>query len=347
MKLLILTQKVDKQDDVLGFMHRWIAQFAAQCEAVTVVCLFEGVHTLPKNVRVFSLGKEKGVGRFGFVWNFFRIIWRERAAYDAVFVHMNQIYVLLGGLLWRMMGKRVALWYAHGAVSASLRVAERMVDVVFTSTESGFRLPSLKVRVVGQGIDTDYFCPAQEVVREGFKIIVVGRISPVKDYETLVLAVEKLRGEIEGLSVEIIGGAGLPEHRFYLEALQKMVLEKKNEGIVNFVGPRSNDDILQRLQQADLFVNTSLTGSLDKAVLEAMSCGVVTLTCNEALREVFGPYTNQLMFEKKDGDGLAEKIRFMEAMGFEERRKVGMRLREIVVGYHGLERFIRKIISLI
>lgn len=343
MKLLIITQKVDNQDDVLGFMHRWIEQFAAQCEQVTVICLFEGRHALPANVRVFSLGKEKGVSRLEYLVRFFGIIWRERAAYDSVFVHMNQIYVLLGGLLWRALGKRVALWYAHGAVPSSLRVAEKMVNTVFTSTNSGFRLPSKKIRVVGQGIDTDFFCPKAREDAQGFRIVVVGRISPIKDYETLILAAEKLQHEIEGLSVEIVGGAGLPEQEKYLDQLKKLVTEKKLEGVVRFAGPLANNDIVSRLQRADLFVNTSFTGSLDKAILEAMSCGVPVLTCNEALVEVLGPYTNQLMFEKKDVDGLEEKIRSLEAIGYIERKKLGQNLRNIVVNNHGLSSFVSRI----
>lgn len=345
MKLLIITQKVDNQDDVLGFMHRWIEQFAAQCEQVTVICLFEGRHALPANVRVFSLGKEKGVSRLEYVVRFFRIIWREHAAYDAVFVHMNQIYVLLGGLLWRALGKRVALWYAHGAVSLSLRVAEKFAQIIFTSTNSGFRLPSKKIHVVGQGIDTDFFCPGPIGDHDGLRLVVVGRISPVKDYETLILAAEKLQQEISGLSVEIIGGAGLPEQEIYLMQLKKIVSERKLESVINFVGPLANNAIVSRVQRADVFVNTSFTGSLDKAILEAMSCGVPVLTCNEALREVLGPYTNQLMFEKKDVAGLVEKVKFLDAIGGGERVKLGQNLRQIVVKDHGLRGFVAKIIS--
>jgi glycosyltransferase involved in cell wall biosynthesis len=85
---------------------------------------------------------------------------------------------------------------------------------------------------------------------------------------------------------------------------------------------------------------------LDKAILEAMSCGVPVLTCNEALQEVLGSYTNQLMFEKKDVDGLEDKIKFLEAIGETERKKLGQNLREIVVRGHGLEGFVKKIIRL-
>ena len=59
MRLLIVTQKIDEQDAVLGFMHGWVAEFARQAESVSVICLEKGEVNLPENARVFSLGKEK------------------------------------------------------------------------------------------------------------------------------------------------------------------------------------------------------------------------------------------------------------------------------------------------
>jgi len=58
MKLLIVTQTIDSNDPVLGFFVRWVEEFSKQCEEVTVICLQKGEYELPKNVRVFSLGKE-------------------------------------------------------------------------------------------------------------------------------------------------------------------------------------------------------------------------------------------------------------------------------------------------
>jgi len=58
MKLLIITQAVDTTDSNLGFFHGWIEEFARHCSKVTVICLREGKHSLPTNVRVLSLGKE-------------------------------------------------------------------------------------------------------------------------------------------------------------------------------------------------------------------------------------------------------------------------------------------------
>jgi len=59
MKPLILTQKIDINDDVLGFFHNWIKEFAKHCESVVVVCLRKGEYDLPENVKILSLGKER------------------------------------------------------------------------------------------------------------------------------------------------------------------------------------------------------------------------------------------------------------------------------------------------
>jgi len=72
-RLLIITQKVNKNDSVLSFFHAWIAEFAKHFSRVTVVCLEEGEHSLPENVSVFSLGKEKGYSRGRKIHRFYTI----------------------------------------------------------------------------------------------------------------------------------------------------------------------------------------------------------------------------------------------------------------------------------
>ena len=140
MKLLIITQKVDRNDPILGFFHRWIIEFAKHFESIAVICLFEGEHNLPANVKVLSLGKEEGGARISktlrYIVRFYNYIWRERKNYDAVFVHMNPIYVVLGGVLWRMWKKKISLWYTHKSVDLKLRAAEKFVHFIFTASRS-------------------------------------------------------------------------------------------------------------------------------------------------------------------------------------------------------------------
>lgn len=348
MRLLLLTQKINKEDDVLGFMHGWIAEFAKNCESAIAVCLEAGTYNLPPNVRVLSLGKENGQSRIKYLFNFYRYIWKERNNYDAVFVHMNPEYVVLGGLLWRLWGKTVSLWYAHGYVTRSLRLAEKMVNIIFTSTVSSCRLDSRKIRVIGQGIDTDKFSAKDkkdESNGEAFKIITVGRISPSKDYETLIMASDLMRNQGMNFKVDILGGLGLSDQSSYFDKIKSLVVEKKLESTINFSGPVPNERIVPYLKNADLFVNMGHTGSLDKAILEAMSVGLPILTCNEALIEVLGKHTEDLMYPKRDHVQLSSKIRSIIGLGAEQRFKLGLELRDIVVKQHSLPIFVKKIID--
>lgn len=346
MRLLIVTQKVDENDDVLGFMHGWIREFARQCEKVTVICLYKGQYNLPENVKVLSLGKEEGVPRFIYLVRFYRYIWSERKNYDSVFVHMNQIYVILGMVTWRLLGKKIGLWYAHGYVSLSLRLAEKFSNIIFTSTKSGFRLKSKKVKIIGQGINTEFFTPLKTKTENNtLRIISIGRISPVKDYETLIDAVGILIKKGIILKLSIIGGVGLREQEEYLLNLKKMVKEKGLKEIINFIGPISNKNIVEYLQKSNLLINTSHTGSLDKAILEGMATGLPIFTCNEAMLEILGDYQKKLMYNKKDFKKLAEKIEFIVNLDMKERKKISVDLRDIVIKDHSLPNFISKILK--
>ncbi|MBX2866352.1 glycosyltransferase family 4 protein [Candidatus Kaiserbacteria bacterium] len=337
MKLFILTQAVDTNDPVLGFFHRWIEEFAKNVEQVTVICLKEGSHNLPENVKVLSLGKERGVSRLGYIYNFYTYITRERGNYDVVFVHMNQIYVLLGGLLWRLWGKRASLWYAHGHVPFSLRVATLFAHAIVTSTESGFRIRTKKKHVVGQGIDIKKFAPSEKKDDHPYTIISVGRMSPVKDYETLIQAVASL----PDVRVLLVGGADTKEQEEYVKRLEKLVAEQGLSDRVSFVGSVPNHEVPRLLSESDLMVNTSHTGSLDKTMLEAMAMEVPVFTCNEAMREVLGEYQDMFLFPKKDVASLAEKIRSYKD-GDED---YGAQMRSIVAEHHTVEGLIKKILK--
>ena len=360
MRLLIITQKIDEQDAVLGFMHGWVAEFARQAEGVLVICLEKGQVNLPENVGVFSLGKEKTELRIKnyelwkkikYAWRFIRYIATFRKQYDAVFVHMNPEYVMLGGFFWKLWGKTVTLWYAHKSVPWHLRVAYIFTDIIFTSTASGFRLSSKKVKVIGQGIDTNKFKVKSlklKVEDRVFRIVTVGRITPSKDYDTLIDAMEKVSKDV-ALPVEatIIGPTSIASDEVYLKRLKEKVVQKGLADIISFHGAVANTDLPVALSEYDLFVNMGHTGSLDKAVPEAMACGLPVLTCNEAFKEVLGAFTADLMYPKGDAEALAGKIKMVIGLSIDECRTLREALRAIVVRDHSLQSFVRKIISAI
>lgn len=351
--LLIITQKVDINDDVLGFFHGWIIEFAKKFKKVTVICLKQGDYNLPSNVKVLSLGKEMGRTKLGYLFYFYKYIWEERQNYDAVFIHMNPRYIVYGGWPWKLMGKKISLWYAHGHVNLMLEFAAIMADIIFTSTSEGFRLKSRKTIVVGQGIDTDLFRPTKPtsevssptenvgVDDQKIKIVSVGRISPSKDYETLIRSIKLLADD--NVSVKIAGQPATKTDEEYFLELKTKIQENGLADKIIFVGPIANKELPEFLQSADIFVNMSHTGSLDKAILEAMACGLPVLTCNEALKSVLESYGDELMYPKKDYKKLASDLKKLVAMFGEERGELGLALREIVIKNHNLKNLIAKI----
>jgi glycosyltransferase involved in cell wall biosynthesis len=271
MKLLIVTQVIDTEHPILGFFHRWVEEFAKHCEQVHVICLQAGTHSLPANVTIHSLGKEEGRGRLTYLWRFYNLIFTLRNEYDSVFVHMNQLYVILGAPFWRAAGKPIGLWYAHGTVARSLKIAEKLVDRIFTCSADSFRLPSAKVLVTGHGIDTERFT-VQEVQKD-IDLITVGRITESKNLIVLIDVLKEVR-KIHPVTLTIVGSALAGGERAYEAKLRAHIAELGLADAVIFLGKVPQTDLPTVLNRAKVFVTTAQNGSLDKAMLEAMACGL-------------------------------------------------------------------------
>lgn len=349
MKLLIITQKVDSADGLLGFFHDWLKEFAEVFSEVTVICLFEGQHELPGNVRVLSLGKEKGVGRIFYLFNFYYYLWRERKNYDAVFVHMNAEYVILGGCCWRLAGKKIGLWYTHKAVTWKLRLAELLSDVIFTASKESFQLASAKLRIIGHGIDVNKFSLKNLISAEPdkFRLVSVGRISEIKNLLLLVKAIDLLvhKFGLDNLTVSLIGEAPNNRGLGYAALLKNEIKKLRLEKYIDWVGNIPNRDLPRYYHQADLSVNLCPTGGLDKAVLESMACGVPALVYNKTFREIFGDYQEQLIVSQADQEEVAKKIRQLLVMKVEDKNKLSRNLRQIVVSNYSVHGLIGKIIK--
>ncbi len=271
MKLLITTQALDTKDPVLGFFVRWVEEFAKQCEQVTVICLRKGDYALPANVRVFALG---GGGKLSRAYKLLKGAYTFADNYDAVFVHMNPEYLVVAGWLWRILGKRAALWYTHKSVDLKLRIATLFANAVITASRESFRLPTKKLTIMGHGIDTDFFSPDPSVMR-GTHTLSVGRLMPAKRHD---LAIRQAHEDGRALR---IAGEG-PEQK-NLEALVS-----KLGAQVAFLGGLSQAQLRDEYRQAAYLVHTSETGSLDKVVLEALACGLPIKTHDPALKHLEG-----------------------------------------------------------
>lgn len=350
LRVLMITQKVDLDDDILGFTHTWVNRLAEQVAYLHVLALSVGRHQLRDNVTLYSMGKEQGAGRLRRFVNFTRIVAPLvlQRQVDVVFAHMCPRYAILAASYAKLMRVPMVMWYAHKSVNCELRIAHNLVDRVVTSTEEGFRLKSDKGSIVGQGIDTDRFKPL-DVRRDGnTKVILsVGRLSPIKGYETLIEAANVLvnRKGREGLEFVIIGDVGTEAQRKYFNRIKGMVRQCQLERHFGLVGSVPHSKIVRYYQSCDVFVNLSPTGALDKAVLEAMACGKIPLVCNGSFKEVFGDHADRLVFEEGNALDLARKVLDVVEMKADSRLVLEKVLRGTVLQKHSVDRLISKLVA--
>ncbi len=317
MKLLFITQKINKNDDDLAFVILWIKEFIKQGIEISVICLEK--RDFDDSFPVYSLGKESGFGKMHRILTFFKYIFTLK--YDAVFVHMNPIYVVLGGLLWRVLGKKIGLWYVHRSKTVSLWVAEKLVDIIFTSTKESFMIATNKSIYLGHGIDVESCTrPAlYQEKRNECTLLCVGRLTPIKDQETIIRACGILAREGVDVICTFIGGPAMASDHTYIRKLQSLV---ESEGIKNkifFKGGVAQKDLFPYYWKSAIHINACPTGGLDKVVIEGMAGGAIPLVANEAFRDIIGEYAERLIFSEKNAESLAKHIKDILGSGDKEK----------------------------
>jgi glycosyltransferase involved in cell wall biosynthesis len=355
LNLLIFNLRVDSDHDVLGFTTEWVNGLAKNFDHVYVLTMYLGELNVSENVSVYSLGQEKGYSKLRRIFNFYRAlisIIREKHI-DVCFAHMNQLFVILGWPLLKFNKIPIVLWYAHGHVSLLLKIAHYCSDLIVSSSLSGFRINTNKLKIVGQGIDINRFCSAlrsTSVTNPTYRILNVGRISRIKKLELVLLAFSKLPMRTKDgriLELVFVGSPLTADDREYKESLLEIVRELKLDASVKFFDSEPFYSIDRFYKEADLFINTSGTGSMDKTVLEAMASELPVVTSNVAFRQVLTEFQALCYVDSDDVLLLKNKIDLHLEMSESQRLRLGRALRSIVKKEHSFDGLCKKITKIL
>ena len=120
--LLIITQTVDQNDSNLGFFCDWVREFATKLDKVYVIANKVGEYNFTANVEVLSLGKELGKGRIGKVIKLWQYLLKYLPKVDGVCAHMCPEYIVAGGWVGRVFGKKLGLWDFRKSFTWKLRL---------------------------------------------------------------------------------------------------------------------------------------------------------------------------------------------------------------------------------
>lgn len=333
-KLLIITQKVDKDDHVLGFFHAWIEEMAKRFDSVIVICLEKGRSELPENVKVLSLGKEERQSRLQYLIHFYWYILSEKKNYDAVFVHMNQQYVVLGSFAWKILDKSIYMWRNHVSGSITTKIAVRLCDKVFCTSEFSYTARYKKTFIMPVGIDTNLFKRKEKIPKIPRSILFLGRIAPIKKPHLLCEALALMNKRGIDFKVHFYGNP-LSQDEEYYEALKKKVTDEGLSKRVLFYPGIRNYETVDVYNVHEISINLTPSGSYDKTIFEGMACETMALASNKSL---YGLVREDSIFKEGDILDLSRKLEKLLCLPEKEKIERGKEFRRIVLENHSLEK---------
>jgi len=342
--LLICTQVIDSKSSTLGFMHRWVEELSKVYNTIIVVCLFKGECKLPSNVKVISLGKEFNIKsdtvikRIKHVLNFYKIIFSEIRNYNKVFVHMNQEYVLLGGLFWRIMRRKIFMWRNHYSGSFLTKIAGRLCEKVFFTSKFSFTAKFKNGVQMPVGVDIDSFKTTDKINKKKNSILFLARLDPSKKPDVVLKALKILKDKGVEFTATFVGGTSDKSIKFG----QEMYNLKKDLGLhenVVFVGSVPSTETYKYYLSHDIYVNMSRSGMLDKTIFEALVAGCVPVTTSIDFQEMVG---NEFKVEDSP-EILASKLITVMGLSREDKELKVSAMQNLVLEKHGLNSLVNKI----
>lgn len=342
MRLLMITRKVDKDDGLAGFSYNWVKKLAGQLDFLYVMCLEKGnVSGLPDNVEVYSLGKENGKNRLKEFINFQKLAIKLLPKVDGVFSHQNPEYGILIAPWAKIFKKKLIAWYVHKRVGTKLKTLNFLADKMISINKESFRLPSKKVVFLHHGIDTEIFSYKEKSNHNDLRLLSVSRISQTKQIDKMIDLVYELKNKLDKKVVlKIVGEASLEKDKFYLNELKDQVIKLGLIDNIDFVGSVANYKTPALYQWADIFLNFSKTGSVDKTVLEAMSCGTLVLASNEAFEDILKNIN--VLFYIEDISHSANRIKKIIHI---DSRDLRLALHKYVEKNHALSQLVKEIVK--
>lgn len=151
-----------------------------------------------------------------------------------------------------------------------------------------------KLEYIPNGISEIFFKPIQKIDKDKItKIVYTGRISPIKDLETISYALAYKRED--DFSIRFRG----PADESYLKKLKNLAKEQKIENREIFISkPYSPIEQINELQNGAVFILPSKSEGMPQTLVEAMAMGrIVVGSNNEGNKELIRNGKNGFLFE--------------------------------------------------
>jgi len=275
MHVAIFNLRFDETDPTLGHTILWARQFLKEFKEVHVYSVHVGRFPNIENLHIKELGGGSMVSKLKAAYNIILAvvsIIKHRRDF-VVFYHMTERISGITSLFFRVANIKQALWYSHSSRSIWLKLSVLFCDFVYSPTSQSFPLKHRKVRTVGHGISNEFKRIIPFDQRLSNKILHLGRVSRIKQIENLIHAIERLNIEMDlRFGIDLVGP--ILDYDYWLEL--QGVAEDSNVTL-NHLGTYPLSDISQLINKYK-FAYTGNPSTIDKAAVEALSCGAMVIT---------------------------------------------------------------------
>jgi glycosyltransferase involved in cell wall biosynthesis len=204
----------------------------------------------------------------------------------------------------------------------------------------GFNNP---IAVIPNGIDlSDYSTKQNRFQMPKKKILYLSRVFPKKGLEFLIEAWSLLSKSDRDNWEIIIAGNGDAK---YIDKLNQLILSRKLENEIKFVGPKYGQDKIITFNKAEIFVLPTIGENFGMVVAEALACGLPVITTKGAPWEEL--ITKNAGWWVDSGvEPLVKALTEAMLLSDYERKQMGLNGRKLVEENYSIESVAKKMIQL-
>lgn len=253
------------------------------------------------------------------------VVFLNRGEFDIIQCHFGgngNVGVLLKEL--GIQGKVVTMFHGYDirrGINTNGKIYKRLFKKgdLFLSISAynykhlvGFGADPNKIVYHPVGIDLKRFSWGHERIfpkaDETFQIATVARLIREKGLSYGIDAVEKVVKKNPGIKIEyfIIGEGPLREE------LEKLIIAKKLESVVHFMGIMQQENVVRVLRHMHLFLLPSIAEALPVVLMEAQALGLpIVATSVGSIDQVVLNGESAYLVNSKDPDAMAERIEYL------------------------------------
>jgi glycosyltransferase involved in cell wall biosynthesis len=268
------------------------------------------------------------VSNFPLIKNFSLKLLRDIKSYDPDIIHIQGASRLFSRLLLHQsLKKKKKVLTTHG-LQESIEIVNHSTSRVFVNSLFVNSLTNLdhiialsstdikslinlgvrknKISLISNGIDVEKFLHRRNFIKNNgkTKILCVARFDKNKNYESLVLALNKLKNELE-FEAYFIGSITDVQ---YFEKIMALIKNNGLEKIIKIFSSLDDPALVDCYLSCDLFVLPSLVETLPLVILEAMYAGLPIIATNVGgIPDIITNYVNGFVVPRNDFVQLFEK----------------------------------------